>query len=298
MTSKQAAYWVACLRWMVPNVLMRQTNGEQLMYGSNTELPNRILSYKEALNKYNAIKPIRGRSEDVRPLARRSNDNLTIRQDATTGDVIIKFYQTDIITYDANGDGYNNPIHLEPYGSVLTNRVVWSILGPHVNTLWSYRYRVPGLITEVGGRYYHTPSFATVQPKETGWELTAGAKPVEVPYLNRKEGRQALRDNNYYTFKLWLETRIKLGIAEFGHRYGSSPFGWTPREAINYLRQGETGWAELSGRMSSRNLLEAELQSLREAIYKYEMCYDDKVFEYFESYDEYKNAISQIKRIG
>lgn len=269
------------------------------MFGNNIELPNRILSYNDALKKYNSIKPIRGRSTDVRPLARRSNDNLTIRQDPTTDDIIIRLYQTDIIRYEyrLGGDNDLSPIHLEPYPSVLTNRVMWSILGPHVTTHWSNRYRGPGLITEVGGRYYHTPSYVTVQPKETGWELTAGAKPVKVPYLNRKEGKQALKDANYYTFKLWLETKMKLGIAEFGHRY-SGPFGWTPQNAVQYLRQGETGWAEISGRMSNYTPLETELRSLREAVYQYEMCYDTKTVEYFESYNEYKNAINQIARIG
>jgi len=268
------------------------------MFGSNIELPNRILSYKSALDKYNAIKPIRGRSTDVRPLARRSNDNLLIRQDPTTGDIIVQLYYTDIITYDANGDGYNNPIHLEPYGSVLTNRVVWSILGPHVNTHWTDRYQGLSHITEVYGRYYHTPSFVTVQPKETGWELITGDKPIEVPYLNHKEGRQALKDSSYYTFKLWLETQIRLGIAEFGHRYGSSPFGWTPRMAMTYLTQGEEGWAEISRRMSNSVSIEAELRSLREAVYKSEMCYDTETVPYFESYTAFQNAKNQIKRVG
>jgi len=267
------------------------------MYGTNMEQPNRMLSYNSALKKWASIKPIRGRSDqNTRPLARRTNDNLTIRQD-DNGDVVVRLYSTDIIRYDANGDGYNNPIHLEPYGSALTNRTVWSILGPHVNTHWTSRWKAPSLITEVGGRYYNTPSFATVQPKETGWELIAGAKPVEVPYLNRKEGKQALRDANYYTFKLWLETRIKLGIAEFGHRYGST-FGWTPATAVQYLRQGEEGWAEISGRMSNSVSLEAELRSLRDAVYQYEMCYDTKTVEYFHNYNEYKNAVGQIQRIG
>jgi hypothetical protein len=179
-----------------------------------------------------------------------------------------------------------------------TNRVMWSILGPHVNTHWADRYKTPGLITEVGGRYYHTPSFAVVQPRETGWVLVDGAKPVEVPYLNRKEGKQALRDANYYTFKLWLETRIKLGVAEFGHRYGYSPFDWTPRTAVQYLQQGETGWAEISARMSNSTPVEAEFRSLREAVYQYESCYDTKTVEYFTSYNEYKNALNQIMRVG
>lgn len=269
------------------------------MFGTNMETPSRMLSYDSALKKWASIKPIRGRSDqNTRPLARRTNDNLTIRQDPTTGDIVVCLYQTDIIRYRSVGDGYNNPIHLDPYGSALTNRVMWSILGPHVSTHWSDRYKAPGLITEVGGRYYHTPSYAIVQPKETGWELTAGAQPVAVPYLNRKEGRQALRDANYYTFKLWLETRIRLGVAEFGHRYGASPFDWTPRAAVGYLLQGEEGWAEISARMSNSVPLEAELRSLREAVYQYQMCYDTMTFEYFVSYNHYKNAVNQITRIG
>jgi hypothetical protein len=258
-----------------------------------------MLSYDSALKKWASIKPIRGRSDqNTRPLAHRTNDNLTIRQDPDTKDIIVRLYQTDIIRYDAEGDGNNNLIHLEPYPSALTNRVMSSILAPHVFTHWSSRYRGPGIITEVGGRYYNTPSYAVIQPAQSGWTLVDGAKPVEVPYLNRKEGKQALRDANYYTFKVWLETKIRLGIAEFGHRWGSSPFDWTPALAVQYLRQGGDGWVEISARMSNSVPLEAELRSLREAVYQYEMCYDTMTFEYFVSYNEYKNAINQMQRIG
>jgi hypothetical protein len=256
-----------------------------------------MLSFDSALKKYNSIKPIRGRSTDTRPLARRSNDSLTIRQDPTTGDIVVRLYQTDIITYSAIGDGDNNLIHLDPYPSVLTNRIMWSLLGPHVNTHWAYQYSAPGLITEVGGRYYNTPQFATIQPKQSGWELVEGSKPVEVPYLNRKEVKQALRDANYYTFKLWLETKIRLNLCEFGHRYGGA-FDWTPSTAVQYLQQGETGWAEIAARFSNRVPLEAELRNLREAVYKYDLCYDTQTVDHFSSYNEYKNAINQIKRVG
>jgi hypothetical protein len=68
--------------------------------------------------------------------------------------------------------------------------------------------------------------------------------------------------------------------------------------AVQYLRQGEEGWAEISRRMSNSVPLEAELRSLREAVYQYDMCYDTKTVEYFTSYNEYKNAINQMQRIG
>jgi len=267
------------------------------MYGSNIELPShRMLSYNTALLKYNSIKPIRGRSDqNTRPLSNRGNDNLTIRMEPTTSDILVRLYSTDIIryTYQAAGDNDLSPIVLDPYPSILTNRVMWSILGPYVHTHWSDK----GLITEVGGRYYNTPSFAVVQPAETGWTLADGNKPIEVPCLNRKEGKQALKDSNYYTFKLWLETRIRLNLCPLAPRWGGA-FSWTPREAMAYLEQGETGWAEIAARFSNRVPLEQELRSLREAVYKYEMCYDSKMYEYFENHRKMQNALNQIKRVG
>ena len=267
------------------------------MYGTNLTLPsNRMLSYNSALAKYNSIKPIRGRSDqNTRPLALRSNDNITIRMEPDTNDIVVRFYSTDIIRYEyqQGGDNDLSPIHLDPYASVLTNRIMWSILGPHVNTHWSDT----SLITEVGGRYYNTPSFAVVQPAESGWTLVDGNRPVEVPYLNRKDARQALRDANYHTFKVWLDTKIRLGLAEFTHRYGGA-FDWTPRTAVQYLQQGEAGWAVITTTMSNRVPVEAELRTLREAVYKYHMCYDSLSYDYFESYTAMKNAVNQIRKHG
>ena len=266
------------------------------MYGRNIELPShRMLSYNTALLKYNSIKPIRGRSDqNTRPLSNRGNDNLTIRMEPTTSDILVRLYSTDIIryTYQAAGDYDLSPIVLDPYPSAMTNRIMWSILGPYVYTHWSDK----GLITKVGGRYYNTPSFAVVQPAETGWTLADGSKPIEVPHFNRKEGKQALKDSNYYTFKLWLETQVRLGVARFGRRWGS-PL-WTPSEAVKCLRQGETGWAEIAARFSNHAPLEQELRSLREAVYKHDICYDIKMYEYFENHHKMQNALNQIKRVG
>jgi len=268
------------------------------MFGTNMELPNRILSYKEAHSKWASIKPIRGRSTDVRPLARRSNDNLTIRRDEDSHDIVVTLYYTDIIRYSADGDGYNNQIMLTPYPSSLTNRTMWSILGPHVNTYWSDQYKSPGLITEVGGRYYHTPRYAVVQPLEVGWKLVDGAEPINVPYLNRKEGRQALKDTGYYKFKLWFETLMRLGKDPRSEKWRGLPFDWTPSQAVQYLTEGETGWAEIAGRMSRVVELKRELESLRSAVYKSELCHDDLTYDYFTSYTGFQNAMNQIKRVG
>jgi len=268
---------------------------ENAMFGNNLILPNRMLSYSSALATYNSIKPIRGRSDqNERPLAHRRNDNLTIRLEPTTNDIVVRLYSTDIIRY--NDD---DVIVLEPYTSALTNRVMRSILGPHVNTHWADRDRpAPDHITVVNGRYYNTPEFATIRPAQGGWELVGGAKPFEVPRLDREEGKQALRDANYYTFKLWLETRIRLGVIEFGYRWSRSPYKWTPRLAWQYLTAGEEGWAEVVKRMSSSTPLERELESLRRAVYSYAGCYDTETVEYFDSWQQLDAALRQMRRIA
>jgi hypothetical protein len=272
------------------------------MFGSNLELPgNRMLSYDSALKKHQSIKPIRGRSDqNTRPLARRGNDNLTIRQDPSNSDIVVRLYQTDIIRYKSGGDGYNNLIELDPYPSVLTNRVMWSILGPHTNTHWSDRdYPLPNHITEVGGRYYNTPDYALIQPAETGWTLVGGEKPFEVPRLDRKEAKQALRDANFYTFQTWLNTLIRLNNDPRAESRGwgrPKPFEWSPSQAFQYLTAGEEGWREIAGRMKRGVDIKRELESLRLAVYRAELCYETETVPYFEDYRSLQNALNRMRR--
>ena len=271
------------------------------MFGTNVTLPsNRMLSFNSAYKKWASIKPIRGRSDqNTRPLARRGNDNLTIRQDPDTKDILVRLYRTDIIRYSSEGDGHNNLIELDPYPSALTNRILQSILAPHVFTHWADRYpnAIPSNITEVNGRYYHTPSYALIQPDQQGWHIVGGNRPFEVPRLNRKEAKQALRDANYYTFQTWLETLIRLNQdprAEGSWR--STPFSWSPSEAMRYLTAGEDGWREIAGRMSRRIDPKREYEALRVAVYRYDMAYDTEVIPYFDSYREMQNALNRLRR--
>lgn len=268
------------------------------MFGTNMEHPSRMLSYNDALNKWASIKPIRGRDDqNTRPLARRGNDNLTIRQD-TNGDVVVRLYHTDIVRYiAADGDGYNNTIELTPYPSAMTNRVMWSLLGPHVNTHWAdrYPYSAPKHITEVGGRYYNTPGYALIQPDERGWHIVGGQKPIEVPRLNRKEGNAALKATGYPMFRLWLKTRIRLGFDPRGTSWRLAAFQWSS-EVVKYLAEGETGWAEIAGRMSARANLDDELRAVRQAVYRSELCHDTLSYDYFESWSAVENALAAIRR--
>jgi hypothetical protein len=269
------------------------------MFGNNLQLPsNRLLSYASALSVYRSIKPIRGRSTDTRPLARRSNDNLTIRQEECSGDIIVRLYETDIIRYrEREGDGNNNLIELKPYASSTTNRVVWSILGPHVGTLWSDRsHPAPDHITEVSGRYYNTPNHILVQPKETGWELVGGAVPFEVPSLNRKEAKQALREYGYDEFRVWFKTLIRMGQDPRASHYRGRPYSWSTREVRELLSPGPKMWGEVAQRMSQYVTPDTELRALRETIYKAELCYETETVDYFDKYQSLHNALNRMRR--
>ncbi len=267
------------------------------MFGSNLELPgNRMLSFDSAFKKYQSIKPIRGRSTDTRPLAARRNDNLTICQEST-GDIVVRLYQTDIIRYNDGG-----VIVLNPYPSALTNRVLHSILAPHVSTHWSDRdYPLPNHITEVGGRYYNTPDYALVQPQEQGWTLVGGNEPFEVPRLNRKEAKRVLKEVGYYTFQTWLNTLIRLNNDPRAESRGwgrPTPFEWSPSQAFQYLTDGEEGWREIAGRMKRGVDVKRELESLRLAVYRAELCYETETVPHFEDYRSLQNALNQMRRVG
>lgn len=269
------------------------------MFGTNTTLPsNRMLSFDSALRIYNSIKPIRGRSDqNTRPLARRGSDILTIRQDPNNGDIVVRLYSTDIIRYYAQGDGCNNPIELGPYPSATTNRVVWSLLGPHVNTFWSNRsHALPNHITEVNGRYYNTPEYALIQPDERGWHVIGGAKPFEVPRLNRKEGSLAIKEYGVKEFETWLRTLIRLDQDPRSSRYQSRSYDWSTREIRELLSVGPKRWGEVAERMSQYRPLKSEFEALRRAVYNAEMCYETETVPYFEGYQALHNALNRMRR--
>ena len=266
------------------------------MFGTNMQFPNRMLSYTAAYNKWASIKPVRGRGDkNTRPLARRSNDNLTIHVDPRTNDVVVTLYHTDIIRYHQD-----STITLNPYPSVLTNRVVNSILGHYVTTYWterSYGSHTANLITEVGGRYYNTPDFATIQTDN--WQLVAGSVPFDIPRIDLAAAKKELKAHNYCTFKLWLETQVKLNIPvmdESRWRIRTTDFVLTPSEATSLLLKGETGWAEIARRMSARASLEAQLEVVRRAIYQSEYCYITEKKEYFTSHKELSNALNLMRK--
>lgn len=269
------------------------------MFGSNARLPDRVLSFEAALAKYNSITPIRGRrDQNTRPLVSRKSDTLTIRVDNPEDprSVIFRLYSTDVVTYNIDGT-----IDLDPYPSRMTNMMVWSLLGRQVCTYWASRYRgVPNHVTQVGTRYYNTPEFCTIDTLTPSgeWQVVGGSKPFTVPQIDRAKAKQALLDTDFYSFKLWLDTQIRIGLDPRSNKFywKTSANNWAPHSTVRMLQDGTTGWTEMVSEMSGRCSLKTELDAIRQAVYKYADVYDTVEVPYFEDYREMQNALKTMRR--
>ena len=252
-----------------------------------------INSYEQALAKWESIVPIRGRSTDVRPLFRRSDTAVVDK--ARNDSIVFRLYSTDVVTFNTDGT-----VDLEPYASNSTNNFVWSIL--RLRTLWADRHHcIPDHITEVEGRYYHTPEFVTVQwSKDSNrWEYVAGAKPFDVPSVDMSMTRKAKEESGYNAFALWLNTQLRLGVdPRQGDSWRTSPYDWSTREVSQYLSVGPEGWAEMTRRMSRRTNIEADLEALRRAVYKWGGCVDTTEVPHFEDQSTMMAAFSRMRKYG
>ena len=84
----------------------------------------RLITYEAASKHYDSVKPIRGRAADIRPLAQRHKDNLTIYRSASM--IKIRLYDTDIITYKVDGSII---INNGGYTTLATHDVMHGVLG-------------------------------------------------------------------------------------------------------------------------------------------------------------------------
>lgn len=269
------------------------------MFGSNAQLPNRLLSFEAALAKHQSITPIRGRQDqNTRPLVNRKSDTITIRVDDPQNpqSVIVRLYRTNVVTYNIDGT-----IDLDPYPSRMTNMMVWSLLGRQVCTHWASRdYGVPNHVTQVGARYYNTPEYCTIDTLTPSgeWQVVGGTKPFFVPQIDRVKARQALLDANFYSFKLWLDTQIRINLDPRPDPFywKTSANNWSPHSTVRMLQDGPTGWTEMVSEMSARCSLKTELDAIRQAVYKYDDVYTTTEVPFFESYNTMNNALKQMRR--
>lgn len=269
------------------------------MYGSASFSTLTVSNYISALSKWESIKPIRGRKDqNTRPLYRRGDDTKTIRK-LNNDSIAFRLHSTDVVTFNKDGT-----VDLEPYASVTTCSFVRAVLGyhNHIHAHWSYRdHSLPNHVTQVEGRYYNTPSFATLSKTEgpggTCWSLLAGSEPFEITRLDKTLTKEALEDTGYNKFKLWLATQIRLGLdPRKGDSWRSGAYDWSTRDVSSYLTAGPEGWAELVRRMSKRCEVSRELEVLRRAVYKYAGAVPTEEVPYFENHSAMTNAFASTRK--
>ena len=264
------------------------------MYSASFNTLN-ITDYDKALSKWEGIKPIRGRrDQNTRPLYRRGDDTKTIRQ-LPNGGIAFRLWSTDVVTFNTDGT-----LDLEPYASVSTCAFVRAVLGwgSGVHAHWADRASpLPDNVTQVDGKYYHTPQFATLGKVDGSWSLLGGSEPFEVTTLDKKLTKAALEETGYNQFKVWLTTQIRLGLdPRKGDSWRRGPYDWSHRDVSSYLTNGPNYWGEMVRRMSPRCEVSRDLETLRRAVYKYAGATTETAVPYFEDYKAMTNAFAAMRK--
>ena len=160
----------------------------------------RVETYALAKNLFDSIKPIRGRSPEIRPLGnRRDADSYWVRMNGD--DVQFMLYKSAVITYKPDGGVVLTP---DTYSTVSTHQFFDRVLG--VDARASRQNSVIGLLNkkgEVVNRY-------TVKGKDTltlkldksgNWQCVEGAKTQFAWHLNRQEATNVrLRYKEFITY--------------------------------------------------------------------------------------------------
>jgi hypothetical protein len=255
---------------------------ETSMYGSNAIMPRgRILSYEDAVERYDGTKPIRGRSTDIRPLGRRSNDQFTINRH-NDDSIAVRLYHTDIIIYRPDGT-----IELEPYSSRLTNDYVRHILSGGVTPNYNSQ---AGRVLWVKHKGYLIPRCAVLSPD---FDLISGSEPFIKYSLNRKRSNKALHDSGFNQFSLWLRTQIRLGLdPRQGHRWVTDTL---TDSSVRCLDMPEYYSLIVRDLNAFRNV-DDQLKDLRFAVLKYYDCIDATEMPFVNDWKELASVVSSKRR--
>ena len=171
----------------------------------------RVETYALAKNLFDSIKPIRGRSPEIRPLGnRRDADSYWVRMNGE--DVEFMLYKSAVITYKPDGGVVLTP---DTYSTVSTHQFFDRVLG--VDARASRQNSVIGLLNkkgEVVNRY-------TVRGKDTltlrldksgNWQCVEGAKAQFAWHLNRQKAGEVRA--RYKEFITYLKGMVSLRTEE------------------------------------------------------------------------------------
>jgi hypothetical protein len=181
----------------------------------------RVQTYALAKNLHDSIKPIRGRSPEIRPLGnRRDADSYWVRMKGE--DVEFVLYKSAVITYKPDGGVVLTP---DTYSTVSTHQFFDRVLG--VDARASRQNSVIGLLNkkgEVVNRY-------TVKGKDTltlrldksgNWQCVEGAKAQFAWHLNRQSANNVRV--RYKEFRTYFKGMVSLRTEEIPMQYYNNSF--------------------------------------------------------------------------
>ena len=174
-----------------------------------------VTTYALAKNLFDSIKPIRGRSPEIRPLGnRRDADSYWVRMNGE--DVEFVLYKSAVITYKPDGGVVLTP---DTYSTVSTHQFFARVLGVGANasrqhsviTLGDKRYTVRGKDT------------LTLKLDKSGnWQCVEGAKPQFAWHLDRREATNVR--NRYKEFITYFKGMVSLRTEEIEMPYYSNTY--------------------------------------------------------------------------
>lgn len=174
----------------------------------------RVHTYALAKNLYESIKPIRGRSPEIRPLGnRRDADSYWVKMEGE--DVVFVLYKSPVITYKPDGSVVLTP---DQYSTVSTHQFFIRVLGVGANAS-----RQVTVIT-LGDKRYTVRGKDTLTLKMVGgnWQCVEGAKNQFSWHLDRRQATNVrLR---YKEFITYFKGVVNLRTEEFTHHYGNTHY--------------------------------------------------------------------------
>ena len=179
----------------------------------------RVQTYALAKNLHDSIKPIRGRSPEIRPLGnRRDVDSYWVKMDGD--DVVFMLYTSPVITYKPDGSVVLTP---DSYSTVSTHQFFDRVLG--VDARASRQVSVIGLLNEKGevvNRYtVRGKDKLTLRLDKSGnWQCVEGAKTQFSWHLDRRQATNVR--NRYKEFITYFKGMVNLRTEEIVMQYYNS----------------------------------------------------------------------------
>lgn len=223
----------------------------------------------------------------------RPRDNTKVIKDSR-GQIRFRLYSTDVVTVSPD-----DTVTLDPVSTNSTNAFVRAVLGGPIWTHWTHwSHPLPDMVTQVGGRLWHTPGFVHIRYDQSSreWRMLGGNVTIDVPQLDRAAARRVLRDSGFKTFELWLLTQIRMGIEpRQGTRWGNT--NHTSNNVLRCLDEPDR-YGDIARGMSCYGAVADQLAQMRLALYKFHGVIEAVEVDSFADWSEANSAFAKMRKYG